>query len=130
MSKEDKISDILNIRPTQQQLPVKNEVNKSDVEDIETALQHQKDVISLGIDSMEELIMLAKSSESIEGFTSVAGFVRALTTANKEMIAMIDAKNKMSGVTVEQPSTVINNNIVANPADFFNNMVKEVKKKD
>lgn len=130
ISKEDQISNILNIRPVEQKVPEKSSVSNDDLKDIDTVLQQQKDVISLGIDSLEELIMLSKQTESIEGFSSVSTFVRALSTANKEMIAMIDAKNKMSGVTIENPTTVINNNIVANPADFFDNMVKEVKSKE
>ena len=122
MSKKDyKLSQILDITPMDisksTNVATKSVIITDDEKEMKDIMQTQKDIISLGVDSMEELIMIAKSTESPRAFEVVAAFLKNISDANKGMVDIINEKNKKN--EKEAPQVVNNNLYVGKASDLF-----------
>ena len=127
MSKNDnKIADILSITPMEIQKVDKKELDDSTVEELKNILQTQKDMVSLGVDSMEELIMIAKSTESPRAFEIVADFIRTISTANKDMLSIMETQKKMVEGDQGGPQVINNNLYVGKASDLFQKIKENV----
>lgn len=88
------------------------------LKDIELAKQNIENIISLGDESIKEMVEIAKQSESPRAFEVVSTLMKTLLDANKDYVEM---STKKRYATEEQaPQTqVTNNNLIVSTADLL-----------
>ena len=142
MSKDDKISRALGIRPiteikdevtplTPQKYddnlpaePAKGEIVVSEEQDehqadLELARQNVKNIIEMGDDAVAEMVEIAKQSESPRAFEVVSTLMKTLLDANKDYVD-ISSKKKFEKADKPQSETnVTNNNLIVSTADLL-----------
>lgn len=149
MSK-DKIAEILDMRPLEEakevsdaQLPVEVEQTTSlpaevpntmpvladegadeNLRDIELAKKNIENIISLGDNSIKEMVEIAKQSESPRAFEVVSTLMKTLLDANKDYVEM--STKKRYAKEEQTPQTqVTNNNLILSTADLLKMMKGE-----
>jgi|AntAceMinimDraft_13_1070369.scaffolds.fasta_scaffold04264_7 hypothetical protein len=124
-----------------EQLPAVTE-EKSDLEalaaaddtlkDIEKARANVERIIGLGDDSLDELINLAKQSESPRAFEVVSGMMKTLLDANRDFVDLSMRKKYAKEEIInpkkeeEAQTNVTNNNLILSTADLLK-MIKGEK---
>jgi hypothetical protein len=95
------------------------------LKDIEKARGNIQRIIDLGDDSLNELISLAKQSESPRAFEVVSGMMKTLLDANKEFVEM-STRKKYAKEEIVKPkqeeqvqNNVVNNNLILSTADLL-----------
>ena len=94
MSKlNDNLNEILNIEPTKREIvtvestPVPAAVDMAKVdEDFDLARSTIRDMVLQGRDALEELVMIAKESESPRAYEVVSNLIKAVTESAKDMM--------------------------------------------
>jgi hypothetical protein len=94
------------------------------VRDIELARSNIKNIIEQGDESLNELINLAKQSESPRAFEVVSSMMNTLLHANKDFVEMSMkkkyAKEEILNPKEEQAATnVTNNNLILSTTDLL-----------
>jgi hypothetical protein len=114
---------------------VQEEIPKTDLEaiaaadetlqDIEKARNNIQKIIELGDDSMQELVSLAKQSESPRAFEVVSGMMKTLLDANREFVEM-STRKKYAREEILNPkaeeaaqTNVTNNNLILSTTDLL-----------
>ena len=142
MSKDDKISKALGIRPIteiqgeltpltpekyEDQLPAEttqgeiivSEEKDEHQADLELARQNVKNIIEMGDDAVAEMVEIAKQSESPRAFEVVSTLMKTLLDANKDYVD-ISSKKKFEKADKPQSETnVTNNNLIVSTADLL-----------
>lgn len=135
---DDKIASALGLRPLsevreeeEQNLPVEiddssTEVIISDeddenVQDLETARQNIKGIIETGEDALQEMLSIAKQSESARGFEVVSTLMKTLLDANKDFVDVSTKKKfaKEETAAPKQEQNITNNNLIVSTADLL-----------
>jgi len=100
--------------------------NDENFQDIEKARKNIEHIVELGRDSLEEIITLAKQSESPRAFEVASTLMKTLLDANKEFAEMSTrkkyAKEEILNPKVEEESSttnVTNNNLILSTADLL-----------
>lgn len=91
------------------------------LDDIELARNNIKDIIIKGGESLEEMIMLAKQSESPRAFEVATNMMKMLIDANKDFVG-ISEKKKFAKEDVPAQQTqnnVTNNNLILSTTDLL-----------
>jgi hypothetical protein len=143
MMNNDKIADVLGLRPLEEakkeNLPevieheeVKLPEIKDDdetIRDIELARKNIKNIIEKGDESLNEMIELAKQSESPRAFEVASGLMKTLLDANKDFVDMSMkkkyAKDELNGPKDAAQTNVTNNNLIISTADLLKMMKGE-----
>ena len=143
---DDKIADLLNMRPleeakeematqlpansfdtdepslpaeTRTNLPTTAEANaEENLRDIELAKRNIENIISLGDDSVKEMVEIAKQSESPRAFEVVSTLMKTLLDANKDYVEMSTKKRYAKEEQTAQ-TQVTNNNLIVSTADLL-----------
>lgn len=95
------------------------------VQDIELARSNIKNIIEKGDESLNEMIELAKQSESPRAFEVAANLMKTLLDANKDFVDMSMkrkyAKEEIMNPKEEESATtnVTNNNLILSTADLL-----------
>ncbi len=95
------------------------------LQDIEKARNNIQKIIELGDDSMQELVSLAKQSESPRAFEVVSGMMKTLLDANREFVEMSTrkkyAREEIINPKVEEAAqtNVTNNNLILSTTDLL-----------
>jgi hypothetical protein len=143
---EEKIASALGLRPLsevredeiiieQPTMPVKQEIilpstgkeEDETVKDIEFARKNVTAIISSGADALENMLSLAKQSESARAYEVAATIMKTLLDANKDLV---DISMKKKFEKEEQPASqtnVTNNNLVISTTDLLQMLKGENK---
>lgn len=106
--------------------------NDENFQDIEKARKNIEHIVELGRDSLDEIITLAKQSESPRAFEVASALMKTLLDANKEFVEMSTrkkyAKEEILNPKKEEESNVTNvtnNNLILSTADLLKMMKGE-----
>lgn len=91
------------------------------IDDIQTAQDNISNILIKGADSLDELIELAKQSQSPRAFEVVSTMMKTLLDANKEFVGMSEKKKFAKEDHPAQQSTtnVTNNNLILSTTDML-----------
>lgn len=116
----------------EEKLPVERKDTGNELsDDFDMARDNIKDILDQGNDVLENMIELAKASDSPRAFEVASTLMKTLIDANKDLIDIHDKKKKIQGVSIENQSaqTINNNTIVSSPAEIAE-MLRQQKEKD
>lgn len=105
MSKiDDNLSEILNIEPVvkQEVVPVQVEPQNDTQTDYDLSRQTIRNLVRKGEEALDELLFVAKQSESPRAYEVVAGMIKNISEVTKELI---DLQKKMKELNEETPKT-------------------------
>ena len=122
---KDIISDTLDMSPlhevhTGEILPPEKKVEPSaeldSGKDLKFARDNFYDIIAKGSDALEEMITIAKQSESARAFEVVSTMMKTLLDANKELVEL--TKPKEQPAPTGETKNITNQLFVGTPADL------------
>ena len=136
---EKKIADALGLKwydedtePKKENLPdiVEDEIlsapsvvssyNEETIKDIELARKNIKDIIVKGGESLDEILLLAKQSESPRSFEVASTLMKTLLDANKDFVEMsMKKKYAKEEIPASTQNNVTNNNLIISTADLL-----------
>jgi hypothetical protein len=136
---EKKIAEALGLKwydeenkPKKENLPeiVKEEIsnvpsisssyNEETIKDIELARKNIKDIIVKGGESLDEILALAKQSESARSFEVASTLMKTLLDANKDFVEMsMKRKYAKEETPASTQNNVTNNNLILSTADLL-----------
>jgi hypothetical protein len=134
VAKKDIISQSLGLSPIIDQessskivdvLPViKAEKNN----DYEYARRNLYDVIEKGSNALEDIMDIAKQSESPRAFEVVTNLIKTMVDANKDLLELAKKQKELNKEDDTGPSTVNNNLFVGSSAELLK-MIKQESEK-
>jgi hypothetical protein len=105
MSKiDDNLSEILNIEPVKKQevIPVQVEPQNDTQTDYDLSRQTIRNLVRKGEEALDELLFVAKQSESPRAYEVVAGMIKNISEVTKELI---DLQKKMKELNEDTPKS-------------------------
>lgn len=104
-------------------LPAESDEN---LKDIELAKQNVQNIIEMGDDAVQEMVSIAKQSESPRAFEVVSTLMKTLLDANKEFVDLSSKKKFAEEEKVHGPkeTNITNNNLIVSTADLLK-MIKD-----
>jgi hypothetical protein len=106
---------------TSTDLAIINPESQEMIDDIEQARNNIKNIITHGDNALEEMMELAKQSESPRAFEVASTLMKTLLDANKDFVEM-SSKKKYAIDDVKGPkkeSNVTNNNLIVSTSDLL-----------
>lgn len=106
---DDKLSEILNVdpTPTKKEIEILEPVNDAQ-SDYDLSRTTIRNLVKKGEEALDELLFVAKQSESPRAYEVVAGMIKNISDVTKELIELQkrmkdlgEDKSKNSGVTVQ-----------------------------
>jgi len=108
---EEEISNVPSISST---------YNEETIKDIELARKNIKDIIVKGGESLDEILALAKQSESARSFEVASTLMKTLLDANKDFVEMsMKKKYAKEEIPASTQNNVTNNNLILSTADLL-----------
>lgn len=99
---------------------VTSSYNEDTIKDIELARNNIKDIIVKGGQSLDELLVLAKQSESARSFEVASTMMKTLLDANKDFVEMsMKRKYAKEETPASTQNNVTNNNLIISTADLL-----------
>ena len=108
----------LPVEQTIQPPAVIDEGAEENLKDIELAKANIENIISLGDDSVKEMVEIAKQSESPRAFEVVSTLMKTLLDANKDYVEM-STKKRYAKEETKTETNVTNNNLIVSTADLL-----------
>lgn len=94
--------------------------NEETIKDIELARRNIKDIIVKGGESLDEILALAKQSESARSFEVASTLMKTLLDANKDFVDMsMKRKYAKEETPASTQNNVTNNNLIISTADLL-----------
>jgi len=126
-AKKDIISDSLGIEPLEQTTKITQvlpaiKAQKND--DYEYARQNLYDIIEKGQNALEDIIDIAKQSESARAFEVATNLIKTMAEANKDLLNLAKVKKDLDKEDVPEQKNITNNNLVLTSADLLK-MIKD-----
>lgn len=123
MAKKDLISQSLGIEPMidppskiMDAIPlIKAEKN----DDYEYARGNLYKIIEKGQDALEDMIDVAKQSESPRAYEVVTNLIKTMAETNKDLLNLAKAKKELEKVDTPEQKNITNNNLVLTSADLL-----------
>jgi len=123
MAKKDVISQSLGIEPMVEQpsrimdaMPIiKAEKN----DDYEYARKNLYSIIEKGQDALEDMIDVAKQSESPRAYEVVTNLIKTMAETNKDLLNLAKARKELEKVDTPEQKNITNNNLVLTSADLL-----------
>lgn len=99
---------------------------KKEINDYEYARQNMYDIIEKGSSALEDIVDIAKQSESPRAFEVVTNLIKTLADANKDLMELAKKNKELvkEDPTNEGPKTVNNNLFVGSSAELLK-MIKD-----
>lgn len=120
--KKDKIANFLNIEPLEKPKEVQIIEPPKHANDYEYARTNLYSVIEKGNDALENIMDIAKQSESARAFEVVTNLIKTMVDANKDLLELSKKKKELDKEDnpVDQNQKVTNNNLfVGSSADLL-----------
>ena len=91
------------------------------IDDIDLAKQNISELMNKGIDSLDELIVVAKQSQNPRAYEVVSTLMKTLIDANKEFVGMSEKKKyaKEDHPAGQATTNVTNNNLILSTTDML-----------
>lgn len=106
--------------PYQENLPAVPEPDTEVLEDIDLAKESIKAILEKGGESMTELLLIAKQTESPTAFTALSTMMKTLLDANRDLVNMSkEKKYEKSEQPAQHVTNVTNNNLTLSSADLL-----------
>jgi len=123
MAKKDLISQSLGIEPMidppskiMDAIPlIKAEKN----DDYEYARGNLYKIIEKGQDALEDMIDVAKQSESPRAYEVVTNLIKTMAETNKDLLNLAKVKKELEKVDTPEQKNITNNNLVLTSADLL-----------
>jgi len=93
--------------------------------DYEYARKNLYDIIEKGSGALEDIIDIAKQSESARAFEVATNLMKTMVDANKDLLELAKKNKELSKEEKEGPSTVNNNLFVGSSAELLKMIRKE-----
>ena len=93
-------------------------------DDYEYARQNLYDIIEKGQNALEDIIDIAKQSESARAFEVATNLIKTMAEANKDLLNLAKAKKDLEKDDSVPDKQVTNNNLVVTSADLLK-MIKD-----
>lgn len=140
---DSKIAEVLGLKPLEEVLdvdispppavvndgvvvPIMPSVNAQEemIGDIEQAQRNIADILQKGVESLDELLDVAKQSQNPRAFEVVSTLMKTLLDANKDFVGMSEKKKfAKEDHPSQQPTTnVTNNNLILSTTDLLRMM--------
>ena len=123
MAKKDMISQSLGIEPMidpssriMDAIPL-IKADKND--DYEYARTNLYSIIEKGQNALEDIIDIAKQSESARAYEVATNLIKTMTEANKDLLNLAKAKKELEKVENPETKNITNNNLVLTSADLL-----------
>ena len=123
MAKKDIISQSLGIEPMidppyriMDAIPL-IKADKND--DYEYARTNLYSIIEKGQNALEDIIDIAKQSESARAYEVATNLIKTMTEANKDLLNLAKAKKELEKVENPETKNITNNNLVLTSADLL-----------
>jgi hypothetical protein len=129
MAKDDVISQSLGIDiPTQptkivELLPAKP--NRPDTNDFDYARRNTYDVIEKGMSALEDIIDIAKQSESARAFEVATNLMKTMLDANKDLMQLNKDNKELNRDDRSPDKQVTNNNLFVGSSAELLKMIKQ-----
>lgn len=125
--RKDVISQSLGMDPIDQTTKITQvlpalKAQKND--DYEYARQNLYDIIEKGQNALEDIIDIAKQSESARAFEVATNLIKTMAEANKDLLNLAKAKKDLEKDDSIPDKQVTNNNLVLTSADLLK-MIKD-----
>lgn len=119
----DKISQALNLEPVPeptgkitQVLPALKAQNNNDYEYARTNLYS---IIEKGQSALDDILDIAKQSESARAFEVVTNLIKTMTEANKDLLELAKTKKDLEKEDLPDQKNITNNNLVISTTDLL-----------
>lgn len=123
MAKKDMISQSLGIEPMidppsriMDAIPL---INADKNDDYEYARTNLYSIIEKGQNALEDIIDIAKQSESARAYEVATNLIKTMTEANKDLLNLAKAKKELEKVENPETKNITNNNLVLTSADLL-----------
>jgi gas vesicle protein len=125
MPNKDIISDSLGIPPIPPApnpvfLPAKTEKN-----DYEYARQNMYDIIEKGQSALEDIVDIARQSESPRAFEVVTNLIKTLADANKDLMDLAKKNKELTKPDASNETKTVNNNLFVGSSSELLKMIKD-----
>lgn len=125
MPEDDESTEVV---PYNENYPAIPEPDQELLQDIDFARENIKKVLAQGQDSLDELIAIAKQTESARAFEVAALTMRVMLEANKQLIdTSKDKKFEKSDVPAQHTTNVTNNNLIMSTSEMLEMMLARKK---
>jgi hypothetical protein len=116
--KKDIIGQSLNLPDMPSKSRITDLTPKIATDDYEFARSNLYDLINKGSHALEDIIDVAKQSESPRAFEVVTNLLKTMVDANKDLLELAKKQKQLEDVKDEGPKTV-NNNLYLTSADLL-----------
>ena len=119
MDKKDIIGQSLNLT----ELPQKNRITdlapKIQTDDYEFARSNLYDLINKGSHALEDIIDVAKQSESPRAFEVVTNLLKTMVDANKDLLDLAKKQKDLQAKEEDVGPKTVNNNLILTSAELL-----------
>ena len=106
-------------------LPAKTEKN-----DYEYARQNMYDIIEKGTSALEDIVDIARQSESPRAFEVVTNLIKTLADANKDLMDLAKKNKELSKPDASNENKTVNNNLFVGSSSELLKMIKDKANED
>ena len=106
-------------------LPAKTEKN-----DYEYARQNMYDIIEKGTSALEDIVDIARQSESPRAFEVVTNLIKTLADANKDLMDLAKKNKELSKPDASNENKTVNNNLFVGSYSELLKMIKDKANED
>ncbi len=108
-------------------------MDNADSYDLEAARQNIHHLLQKGSVALDELLSVARQSQSIDGFEQVTKMLKALSDINKDLITVQEKKKHLrikDDVPGDKEAQVINNNLFVGTTDELDKIIDMQRNKN
>ena len=122
--------DSNNIEVVEGELVPDNQLAHELTNEIEEIQSNIKTIINKGMNALDDLVELSKSSESARGYEVAGQIMEKLLNANKELLNVAERKRmskEESGIIEKQEQNITQNNLIVTTNDVLQNLLEKKK---
>lgn len=119
MARKDIIGTSLNLPPMPEKSKISDLVPKIQNDDYEYARQNLYDIIEKGSDALENIMDIAKQSESARAYEVVTNLIKTMVDANKDLLELQKKNKELQKSDEPEQKNVTNNNLILTTADLL-----------
>ena len=129
MPNKDVISNSLGMTPIP---PPPNPVflPQKEKNDYEYARQNMYDIIEKGTSALEDIVDIARQSESPRAFEVVTNLIKTLADANKDLMDLAKKNKELSKPDASNENKTVNNNLFVGSSSELLKMIKDKANED
>lgn len=119
MTKQDIISQSLGMAPINSKQPKIIKTINIESNDYEYARRNLYDVIEKSNNALEDIMDIAKQSESPRAYEVVTNLIKTMVDANKDLLQLAKTKKEIEKEDLPDQKNITNNNLVLTTGDLL-----------